>query len=63
MPEHKFLAHTKSSEEYTALLDNKKWLQYLVDVHMDDNRGLTIVASQKHLNHVANSIMCTIHDS
>jgi hypothetical protein len=64
--DHKFLPLTQQSEAFTQL-DNDtppscKKLRYLVEVYVDDYVGLAIPTTQSQLNHVANSVMCAIHD-
>jgi hypothetical protein len=66
MPAHRFLEHTATSKPYAELpLESPAaapGLKYLVDVYVDDFIGLVIPTSRVQLDHVANSVMCGIHD-
>ena len=66
LPKHKFLPHTQDSHEYNTLPRDQKWnkpsLKYLIKVCMDDYIGLAMATTQESLDHVANGIMCGIHD-
>jgi hypothetical protein len=72
-PSHKFLHHTQSNVAYAALPDppnvardesklTEESFRYLVDVYVDDFIGLVIPTTRSQLDHVANSVMCGIHD-
>ncbi|KAL3789912.1 hypothetical protein HJC23_010597, partial [Cyclotella cryptica] len=37
-------------------------LKYLIDVYVDDFIGLTIPTTRAQLDHVANAVMCAVHD-
>lgn len=66
LKEHKFLHHTQETQAYQVLckksLGHKPDFRYLVEVYIDNYIGLTSATSQEHLDHVANVIMCGIHD-
>jgi hypothetical protein len=63
---HKFIPHTQASPSYHALPPTlsspTNAFKYLVEVYMDDYIGLTTATVRDQLDHVANSIMCGIHD-
>lgn len=64
-PTHKFTCYTQVSKAYHTLpakAYTNKAMQYLVDVYVDDYISLVIPTSQEQLDHVANSIMCAIHE-
>ncbi len=63
---HKFLAHTERTQAYQTLSKQStvfaQELRYLVKVYMDDYIRLATTTSPEQLDHVANGIMCGIHD-
>ncbi len=66
-PPHKFLSHTQTSAAYQDLPATDHYttpepFRYLVDVYVDDFIGLAIPTSREQLDHVANGIMCGVHD-
>ena len=65
-PEHMFIDHTRGSTAYTALETSPSRcgsaLRYLAKVYVDDYIGLVIPTTRAQLDHVANGVMCTIHD-
>ncbi len=71
--DHKFLQHTQSTSAYASVADppqettdilatTEDPFKYLVEVYVDDFIGLVIPTTRAQLDHVANSIMCGIHD-
>ena len=62
--EHKFHKFTRDSNEYRALpaTVQRRGLQYLVEVYVDDFVALTIVMSKEQLDHVVGGVMHGIHD-
>ena len=66
LDDHIFLTHTQGSIAYQDLLEHDKELttplRYLVEVYVDDYIGLAIPTTKRQLDHVANGVMCGIHD-
>lgn len=66
LPPHKFLTHTQAAPVYKSLphtaLEATTTFQYLIEVYMDDYIGLATATLRDQLDHVANSVMCAIHD-
>ena len=64
--DHKFLPHTQGMPAYQAWprksLGLKPNSKHVVEVYMDDYIKLATATTQEHLDHVANGIMCRIHD-
>ena len=65
--QHKFLQQTQASTAYQALPDTSEETQadqfrYLLDVYVDDFIGLVVPTTRQQLDHVANSVMCGVHD-
>jgi hypothetical protein len=64
--DHKFLHHMAASSQYDSLpakpTREGDALRYLVDVYVNDFIGFVIPTCQQHLDHVANGVMCAIHD-
>lgn len=65
-PPHKFLPHTQVSAGCKALPPlaprGRESFRYLVEVYVDDYIGLVTATSRAQLDHVANSVMCAIHE-
>jgi hypothetical protein len=70
---HKFLEYTQSTPAYASVpyppcitsdgtSAATEPFKYLVDMYVDDFIGLVIPTTRAQLDHVANSIMCGIHD-
>jgi hypothetical protein len=63
---HKFLQHTQVTPAYQALPQTlppeNDTFRYLVEVYVDDYIGLVTATSRDQLDHVANSVMCAIHE-
>jgi len=65
-PCNDLIQHTQTSQAYTSLPKNSLhdadpfW--YLVEVYVDDFMSLALPTSRRILDHVANGIMCGIHD-
>ena len=66
LPAHRFLPHTQTSTAYQELsrelVTTKDDFRYLVEVYVDDYIGLVTATSRAQLDHVANAVMCGIHD-
>jgi hypothetical protein len=66
VPDHKFLPETQASEAYNSLPEATPSphdaFRYLIEVYVDDYIGLATAASRRQLDHVANSVMCAIHE-
>ena len=65
-PDHKFLHHTTTSEEYAKLPTTNKQgdggFNYMLEVYCDDFVSLAMASSKAQLDHVANSVMSGVHD-
>jgi len=65
-PTNHLVHHSKTSQSYAALPETSSQdlepFRYLIEVYVDDFMGLATPTSQKTLDHVANSVMCGIHD-
>jgi len=63
---HKFLPHTQVTPAYQSLPRGMPGahdaFKYLMEVYIDDYIGLATATSWTQLDHVANSMMCAIHD-
>jgi hypothetical protein len=66
MSDHKFLPHTQSSVQYNQFPSkpgpDDRALRYLIDVYVDDFIGLVIPTCKQHMDHVANGVMCAVHE-
>jgi hypothetical protein len=66
MTPHKFLSHTQNSSAYASVPEatapGSEDFRYLVEVYVDDYIGLVTATSRAQLDHVANSVMCAIHE-
>ena len=66
LPDHKFLQHTTSNDEYKDLPQhrspNDRPLRYIMEVYMDDFIDLAIATCQRDLDHLASATMTGIHD-
>ena len=65
-PTNPLVQYSQTSSEYNSLpantdKDNDPF-QYLIEVYIDDFMGLAIPTSKRTLDHVANGVMCGIHD-
>jgi hypothetical protein len=64
--DHKFIMHTQGSDAYQSLPKHKPSLhtlfRYLMEVYVDNYIGLVIPTTRGQLHHVANGVMCAIHD-
>jgi hypothetical protein len=65
-PTNSMVRFTKGSTQYDALpatsTRDQDPFRYLVEVYVDDFMGLAIPTSRRVLDHVANGVMCGIHD-
>jgi hypothetical protein len=65
-PNNHMIRHSKTSDAYSDLPSSSEKdgdpFRYLIEVYVDDFMGLAIPTSQRTLDHVANSVMCGIHD-
>jgi hypothetical protein len=70
---HTFLHHTQTTQAYRNLPSKTgtlhdahaqvdQTLKYLIVVYVDDFIGLAIPTTCEQLDHVANSVMCRVHD-
>ncbi|KAL3793071.1 hypothetical protein HJC23_003079 [Cyclotella cryptica] len=66
LQDHKFLEHTQGSEAYESLPpaapSPRNPFRYLIEVYVNDYIGLATATSRAQLDHVANSVMCAIHE-
>lgn len=65
-PKNSLIQYSQTSSEYNSLpacneKDNDPF-KYLIEVYVDDFMGLSIPTSRRTLDHVANGVMCGIHD-
>jgi hypothetical protein len=66
LPDHKFLPHTQVADSHKALPQasppTQDVFRYLIEVYVDDYIGLVTATAHAQLDHVANSVMCAIHE-
>ena len=65
-PINALVAHSKTSPAYAALPaispGDADPFKYLIEVYVDDFMGLAIPTRRRTLDHMANGVMCGIHD-
>ena len=65
-PHNPQLKYSQTSEAYAGLPQHSPCdadpFKYLIEVYVDDFMGLAIPTSRRVLDHVANGVMCGIHD-
>jgi hypothetical protein len=65
-PTNALVKYSQTGSEYNSLPAStnrdKDPFKYLIEVYVDDFMGLAIPTSKRTLDHVANGVMCGIHD-